>query len=129
MIKLFGKAIRVNKASQDKDTLDVGANLFIGNLDPDVDEKVCHCCYKAVHLTTVHFTCTFGLSCYTSFVTSVCQCLPSSCPCVASHTAYRFWCDTCIRPMDLIIMFSQQEGHEWPCTYLAKADTRVHYTC
>lgn len=42
MIKLFGKAIRVNKASQDKDTLDVGANLFIGNLDPDVDEKVCH---------------------------------------------------------------------------------------
>ena len=40
MIKLFGKAIRVNKASQDKDTLDVGANLFIGNLDPDVDEKV-----------------------------------------------------------------------------------------
>ena len=42
MIKLFGKAIRVNKASQDKDTLDVGANLFIGNLDPDVDEKVSH---------------------------------------------------------------------------------------
>ena len=30
----------MNKASQDKDTLDVGANLFIGNLDPDVDEKV-----------------------------------------------------------------------------------------
>ena len=43
MIKLFGKAIRVNKASQDKDTLDVGANLFIGNLDPDVDEKVQGC--------------------------------------------------------------------------------------
>ncbi len=43
MIKLFGKAIRVNKASQDKDTLDVGANLFIGNLDPDVDEKVLQC--------------------------------------------------------------------------------------
>ena len=44
MIKLFGKAIRVNKASQDKDTLDVGANLFIGNLDPDVDEKVLPAC-------------------------------------------------------------------------------------
>ena len=44
MIKLFGKAIRVNKASQDKDTLDVGANLFIGNLDPDVDEKVLTSC-------------------------------------------------------------------------------------
>ena len=49
MIKLFGKAIRVNKASQDKDTLDVGANLFIGNLDPDVDEKVCS--KFMVHLT------------------------------------------------------------------------------
>jgi len=40
MIKLFNKAIRVNKASQDRKTLDVGANLFIGNLDPDVDEKL-----------------------------------------------------------------------------------------
>ncbi len=48
MIKLYayglvnsdsGKPIRVNKASQDKKTLDVGANLFIGNLYPDVDEK------------------------------------------------------------------------------------------
>jgi hypothetical protein len=40
MIKMFGKAIRVNKASQDKNSQEVGANLFIGNLDPDVDEKV-----------------------------------------------------------------------------------------
>lgn len=40
MIKVYGKPIRVNKASQDKKTMDVGANLFIGNLDPDVDEKV-----------------------------------------------------------------------------------------
>ena len=40
MIKVFGKPIRVNKASTDKSTKDVGANLFIGNLDPDVDEKV-----------------------------------------------------------------------------------------
>jgi splicing factor 3B subunit 4 len=40
MIKVFGKPIRVNKASTDKKTQDVGANLFIGNLDPDVDEKV-----------------------------------------------------------------------------------------
>ncbi|KAI4327575.1 hypothetical protein L6164_020017 [Bauhinia variegata] len=39
MIKLYGKPIRVNKATQDKKSLDVGANLFIGNLDPDVDEK------------------------------------------------------------------------------------------
>lgn len=41
MIKVFGKPIRVNKSSQDKRAADVGANLFIGNLDPDVDEKVC----------------------------------------------------------------------------------------
>ena len=40
MIKVFGKPIRVNKSSQDKRAADVGANLFIGNLDPDVDEKV-----------------------------------------------------------------------------------------
>jgi RNA recognition motif-containing protein len=33
MIKLYGKPIRVNKSSSDKKTLDVGANLFVGNLD------------------------------------------------------------------------------------------------
>ena len=32
MIKMYDKPIRVNKASQDKKTLDIGANLFIGNL-------------------------------------------------------------------------------------------------
>ena len=40
MCKLHGKPIRVNKAASDKNLNDVGANLFIGNLDPDVDEKV-----------------------------------------------------------------------------------------
>jgi splicing factor 3B subunit 4 len=40
MIKLFGKPIKVNKASQDKRTQDVGANLFVGNLDAEVDEKL-----------------------------------------------------------------------------------------
>lgn len=40
MIKVFGKPIRVNKAASDKRTLEVGANLFVGNLDTDVDEKV-----------------------------------------------------------------------------------------
>ena len=39
MIKLYGKPIKVNKASQDKRTQEVGANLFIGNLDAEVDEK------------------------------------------------------------------------------------------
>ncbi len=39
IIKVYGKPIRVNKASQDKKQQDIGANLFIGNLDSDVDEK------------------------------------------------------------------------------------------
>ncbi|CAG7846653.1 Splicing factor 3B subunit 4 [Serendipita indica DSM 11827] len=39
-IKLWGKPIRVNKASSDKKQLDIGANLFIGNLDPAVDERL-----------------------------------------------------------------------------------------
>merc|ERR1712195_326376 len=46
-IKMFGKPIRVNKASRDKKTLDVGANLFIGNLDPDVDEKLLYDTFSA----------------------------------------------------------------------------------
>ncbi|KAL3637833.1 Splicing factor 3B subunit 4 [Castilleja foliolosa] len=47
MLKLHGKAIRVNKASQDKKSVDVGANLFIGNLDPDVDEKLLYDTFSA----------------------------------------------------------------------------------
>ncbi|KAG8752014.1 Splicing factor 3B subunit 4 [Serendipita sp. 396] len=39
-IKLWGKPIRVNKASSDKKQLDIGANLFIGNLDTAVDERL-----------------------------------------------------------------------------------------
>ncbi|KAI3946132.1 hypothetical protein MKX01_024888 [Papaver californicum] len=47
MIKLHGKPIRVNKASQDKKSLDVGANLFVGNLDSDVDEKLLYDTFSA----------------------------------------------------------------------------------
>ncbi|XP_004308858.1 PREDICTED: splicing factor 3B subunit 4-like [Fragaria vesca subsp. vesca] len=47
MIKLFGKPIRVNKNSQDKRSLDVGANLFVGNVDPDVDEKLLYDTFSA----------------------------------------------------------------------------------
>ncbi|TPX30692.1 hypothetical protein SmJEL517_g05800 [Synchytrium microbalum] len=47
MIKLFGKPIRVNKATSDKKNLEVGANLFIGNLDPDVDEKLLYDTFSA----------------------------------------------------------------------------------
>ncbi|GAQ80556.1 RNA recognition motif containing protein [Klebsormidium nitens] len=47
MIKLYGKPIRVNKASSDRRTADVGANLFIGNLDEEVDEKLLHDTFSA----------------------------------------------------------------------------------
>lgn len=47
MIQLYGKHIRVNKASQDKKHLDIGANLFLGNLDPDVDEKLVYDTFSA----------------------------------------------------------------------------------
>eukprot|EP00126_Sphaerothecum_destruens_P007235 Sdes_comp19751_c0_seq1m11782 len=47
MIKLYGKPIRVNKASADKKNLDVGANLFIGNLSPEVDEKLLYDTFSA----------------------------------------------------------------------------------
>ena len=43
MIKLYGKQLRINKAAVDnKDQPEQGfqANLFIGNLDTEVDEKV-----------------------------------------------------------------------------------------
>ena len=39
-VKVFGKPIKINKSSQDRRNLDVGAHLFIGNLAPDVDERL-----------------------------------------------------------------------------------------
>jgi splicing factor 3B subunit 4 len=47
MVKLFGKPLRVSKAAQDKAMQDVGANLFIGNLDPDVDETLLYNTFSA----------------------------------------------------------------------------------
>jgi splicing factor 3B subunit 4 len=47
MVKLYGKPIKVNKASQDKKVLDVGANIFVGNLDPEVDEKTLYDTFSA----------------------------------------------------------------------------------
>lgn len=38
-IKLFGKPLRMNKASQSNKSFEVGANIFIGNLEKDMDEK------------------------------------------------------------------------------------------
>jgi len=47
MIKVYGKPIKVNKTMQDKRTTNVGANIFIGNLDPDVDEKLLYDTFSA----------------------------------------------------------------------------------
>merc|ERR1712071_497881 len=47
MNKLYGKPIRVNKASAHQKNLDVGANIFIGNLDPEVDEKLLYDAFSA----------------------------------------------------------------------------------
>ncbi|KAJ6548114.1 hypothetical protein DFH09DRAFT_1087238 [Mycena vulgaris] len=44
---LWGKPVRVNKASSDKKQLDVGANLFIGNLDENVDERLLYDTFSA----------------------------------------------------------------------------------
>lgn len=52
MIPLFERPIRVNKASQDKNKADIGANLFIGNLDPDVDEKLLYDTFSAFGVVT-----------------------------------------------------------------------------
>ncbi|KAI8990767.1 hypothetical protein BDF20DRAFT_840735 [Mycotypha africana] len=46
-VRLYGKPVRVNKATSDRKNLDVGATLFIGNLDPDVDEKVLYDTFSA----------------------------------------------------------------------------------
>jgi splicing factor 3B subunit 4 len=40
-IKLYGRPLKVNKSNADKEKqADIGAELFIGNLDPLVDEKM-----------------------------------------------------------------------------------------
>ena len=39
-IKLYGKPIRVNLSSNEKQEVDIGANLFVGNLDSGVDERL-----------------------------------------------------------------------------------------
>ena len=48
MVKLFGKPIRINKSQgADKTEVEIGANLFIGNLDVDVDEKLLYDTFSA----------------------------------------------------------------------------------
>lgn len=50
MVKLFNKPLKVNKAASDRRETDVGANLFIGNLDPSVDEKLLYDTFSAFGL-------------------------------------------------------------------------------
>lgn len=40
MTELYNKPIKINKASRDKKDTGVGANLYVGNLDPEVDDGV-----------------------------------------------------------------------------------------
>ena len=42
MVKLFGTAIRIQKLGEGPSSqlIDIGANIFVGNLDVDVDEKL-----------------------------------------------------------------------------------------
>ncbi|KAI8900535.1 hypothetical protein BC833DRAFT_581687 [Globomyces pollinis-pini] len=49
MVKLYGKPLRINKATVEKEAqvIDVGASLFIGNLDPMVDEKLLYDTFSA----------------------------------------------------------------------------------
>ncbi|KAJ1345950.1 Spliceosome-associated protein 49 [Parelaphostrongylus tenuis] len=47
MIKLFGKPIKVNIASAHEKNMDVGANIFVGNLDSEVDEKLLYDTFSA----------------------------------------------------------------------------------
>lgn len=39
-VKLFGKPLRINRAARDKESGDIGANLFVGNLDKEVDDQL-----------------------------------------------------------------------------------------
>ena len=43
MIKLYGKPIKVNKASAQEKNMDVGANIFVGNLDSEVVFSFFYC--------------------------------------------------------------------------------------
>lgn len=47
MINLFSKPIRLAQSSLDRHPHDVGANLFVGNLAPSVDEKLLYDAFSA----------------------------------------------------------------------------------
>lgn len=39
-VRLFGKPIKVNRASKDKEALTIGANLYVSNLDREIDDQM-----------------------------------------------------------------------------------------
>lgn len=47
MVKLYSKPIRISQSTIDRRSQDVGANLFIGNLVDEVDEKLLHDAFSA----------------------------------------------------------------------------------
>jgi len=47
MVRLYGKPLKINKASRDRKDMDVGANVFVGNLDPEVDEALLYNTFSA----------------------------------------------------------------------------------
>ena len=67
MVKTFGKPIRVNKAASDRKESDIGANLFVGNLDPEVDEKTLFDTFsgfgRIIQTPKVRFARLIGLDC------------------------------------------------------------------
>jgi splicing factor 3B subunit 4 len=75
MVKLFGKPIKINKSSRDKEELDVGANLFVGNLDKEVDDQMLYNIFSAfgqilnakVMLDEANMSRGFGFISYASF--------------------------------------------------------------
>ncbi len=40
LIKVYGKPIKLSKASTDKRITNIGANIFVGNLSKDIDDKI-----------------------------------------------------------------------------------------
>lgn len=40
LVKMYGKAIRCVKSTQERGKFDIGATIFVGNLTPEVDERL-----------------------------------------------------------------------------------------
>eukprot|EP00871_Galdieria_phlegrea_P003359 jgi/Galph1/4023/GphlegSOOS_G2662.1 len=47
MVRLYAKPLRLQQASTDKRNMDIGANLFVGNLSQEVDEKLLYDTFSA----------------------------------------------------------------------------------